>query len=334
MQKFLVVQTAFIGDVVLATAILEKLHQHYPDAQIDFLVRKGNEGLLLQHPWLNEVLVWVKKTHKFRNLFRLIKQVRSNRYDAVITVQRFAATGLLTAFSGAPQRIGFNKNPFSFCFTRSVKHQISTAGKPLHEVERNQQLIAALTDENAAMPRLYPSAADRDKVAALQAKPYLVIAPASVWYTKQFPASQWAAFLNKLSPGWKVYLIGAGSDKELAENIRNNSSYPEVENLCGRLSFLESAALQQGARMNFVNDSAPLHFASAVNAAVTAVYCSTLPAFGFGPLATNSRVIEVEEQLACRPCGLHGRPACPHGHFKCALDIRSAQLLEAVPSLH
>jgi len=47
MKKFLVIQTAFIGDVVLATGILEKLHHFYPDAEIDLLVRKGNEGYLL-----------------------------------------------------------------------------------------------------------------------------------------------------------------------------------------------------------------------------------------------------------------------------------------------
>jgi ADP-heptose:LPS heptosyltransferase len=49
-QKFLIIQTAFIGDVVLATSLVEKLHNWFPDAQIDFLVRKGNESLLTGHP--------------------------------------------------------------------------------------------------------------------------------------------------------------------------------------------------------------------------------------------------------------------------------------------
>ena len=60
MQKLLVIQTAFIGDVVLATGLIEKLHQHFPGAMIDFLVRKGNETLLTGHPFLHEVLVWDK----------------------------------------------------------------------------------------------------------------------------------------------------------------------------------------------------------------------------------------------------------------------------------
>src|SRR4249919_3970268 len=99
MQKFLVIQTAFIGDVVLATGIIEKLHQYYPDAAIDFLVRKGNEGLLTDHPFLNEVLICDKKQSKYGNLLKLLKKIKANQYDKVINVQRYATTGFLTAFS-------------------------------------------------------------------------------------------------------------------------------------------------------------------------------------------------------------------------------------------
>jgi heptosyltransferase-2 len=74
------------------------------------------------------------------------------------------------------------------------------------------------------------------------------------------------------------------------------------------------------AKMNYVNDSAPLHLASSVNAPVTAFFCSTVPAFGFGPLSDQSKVIEVKE-LYCKPCGLHGYKSCPEGHFKCGLEI-------------
>jgi len=73
--------------------------------------------------------------------------------------------------------------------------------------------------------------------------------------------------------------------------------------------------------MNYVNDSGPLHLASATNAPVTAFFCSTIPAFGFGPLSANSIIVETHEKLTCRPCGLHGKTACPEGHFLCAKSI-------------
>lgn len=61
MQKFLIIQTAFIGDVVLATSLIEKLHYHFPKAEIDFLLRKGNESLLANHPFLNQVITGISK---------------------------------------------------------------------------------------------------------------------------------------------------------------------------------------------------------------------------------------------------------------------------------
>jgi len=87
----------------------------------------------------------------------------------------------------------------------------------------------------------------------------------------------------------------------------------------------------RNAMMNYVNDSAPMHFASAMNAPVTAVYCSTFPEFGFGPLSDIRHIVQIEEPLYCRPCGLHGYAACPQKHFRCALDIRTEQLVGALP---
>jgi heptosyltransferase-2 len=60
LKKILVIQTAFIGDVILATAVPEHLHKHFPDAQIDMLVRTGNESLFKDHPFINKVYDWKK----------------------------------------------------------------------------------------------------------------------------------------------------------------------------------------------------------------------------------------------------------------------------------
>jgi heptosyltransferase-2 len=90
----------------------------------------------------------------------------------------------------------------------------------------------------------------------------------------------------------------------------------EVMNLAGKLTLLQSAALMAGAQHNYVNDSGPLHLASATNAPVSAFFCSTIPEFGFGPLSDKASIIEVQG-LDCRPCGLHGHKSCPKGHFRC-----------------
>jgi heptosyltransferase II len=308
MQRILVIQTAFIGDVVLATGVLEKLHQFYPESYIDILVRKGNESLFNEHPFLHQVLIWNKQISKYKNLFKVLKKIRENQYELVINLQRFAATGFLTAFSGAKSKIGFDKNPFSFLFTEKIKHIIGDTKNQIHEIHRNHSLIALLTDDIVAKPVLYPTESDKKAIEQyISPQSFICLAPASVWFTKQFPEHKWVEFLNALPEEYAVYLLGAPNDKALCDRLINASPQQHIQNLCGKLGFLASAALMQKAVMNYVNDSAPLHFASAVNAPVTAVYCSTLPSFGFGPLSTKSWVVENKEKLSCRPCGLHGK---------------------------
>lgn len=323
-KKILVIQTAFIGDAILATSILEKLHEQFRTAQIDFLIRKGNEGLFDRHPFINKLYVWNKKGNKYKALLKILKEARKEDYLYVINLQRFFSTGVFTAFSRGGKKFGFEKNPLSFTFDKKFTHKIDN-GK--HEIERNHMLIQAITDEVPAMPKLYPSKEQFDKVSKFKSVDYICMSPASVWFTKQFPANKWIELIKKLESKFKIYLLGGPDDKELCEDIRKKAVSPHTFNLAGKLNLLESAALMNGASMNYSNDSAPLHLASAMNAPITAVFCSTVPSFGFGPLSQSSKIVELPEKLSCRPCGLHGKKSCPKGHFKCAEDIDVNDLL-------
>lgn len=334
--RFLIIQTAFIGDVILATALLEELHAAYPNAVLDVLVRKGNEGLLANHPFLNDVLIWHKKGTKYRDLWRLLRTIRARKYDAVLNLQRYGTMGLLTALSEAKCTVGFNKNPFSRFFTYRVEHRFEPG---VHEIDRNNGLLKALekddkisgrqalTQQAPARPKLYPASSDYEAVKDYQRQPYVCMAPMSVWFTKQYPAERWVKLIRALPENLTIYLLGAPTDAVACEAIKQSAGRSEyVLNLAGKLSLLQSAALQQGAVMNYVNDSAPLHLCSAMNAPTTAIFCSTVPEFGFGPLADVSRVVQTPELLECKPCNLHGRKACPLGHFRCAWGIRVEEL--------
>jgi heptosyltransferase II len=330
MKKVLIIQTAFIGDVVLATAMVEKLAAFVNDVQIDFLVRGGNETLMNNNPYINNILVWQKKQQKLKNLFAIIHTVRKNKYDIVINLQRYFSTGLITALSAAKQTRGFDKNPLSFLFTKKYAHQITTTKPFKHEVERNNVLIEDITNTDFCNPKLYPSSADFEKVKPYLVNSYITISPTSVWFTKQFPFAKWVSFINILPTNFTVYLLGGKDNKAACEQILSATTNKNIIILAGELNFLQSAALMKMAKMNYVNDSAPLHFASAMDAPVTAIFCSTIPRFGFTPLSTVSNIIEHVEALPCRPCGLHGKKNCPLGHFKCATEIDVTQLLNVL----
>ena len=350
MDRFLIIQTAFIGDVILATVIIEKLHADFPDAQIDFLLRKGNEGLLKNHPYLNKTLLWDKKQHKTKTLFSLIKLIRNTKYTKVINVQRHFSTGLATALSGAREKIGFTENPLSFLFDVAVKYVAGTKENPIHEIQRNLSLVTHFTSNAGVTVKLYPTQQDYEKAGSIKNKAflldhnkpkslsneinqtkapeYLCIAPSSVWFTKQYPKEKWIEFIKCLPRQTHIFLLGAISDKRLCDDIITALPGYSIHNLCGEVTLLQSAALMHDAVMNYVNDSSPLHIASAMNAPVTAIFCSTVTWFGFTPVSSKSFVIEKEQLLYCRPCTSHGKRACPEKHFKCANDITAQQLLE------
>ncbi len=327
MKRILIIQTSSLGDVVLATPLIEKLYHFFPQARIDFLLKEGNDALLRYHPYLKHVIVWDKSEKKYQKLWELIGIIREQKYDLVVNTQRFASTGLMTAFAGARKTVGFRKNPFSLFFTLRLTHKISEKEGSPHEVERNLKLIDNFTDTSLFKPKLYPSQHDFALVSQYKTKQFITVSPGSLWFTKEYPAEKWAGFIKQLDKGLMVYFLGSGKEREKINLILGNSGHTNSLNLAGKLTLLESAALMRDALMNYTNDSAPMHLASAMDAPVAAIFCSTVPEFGFGPLSSTSFVIQTTENLPCRPCGLHGKKTCPKKHFKCAETIKIKQLL-------
>lgn len=333
-NKVLIIQTAFIGDVVLATSLIAQLKDYNPNLQIDFLLRKGNEILLKNNPHVGKVYIWDKKS-KFKSLIQNIRNIRKERYHYVFNIQRFINSGLITTLSKARIKVGFSKNPLSFLFTHKVEHKIPhlTQYNYLHEVERNSQLIKTVFSDfkiQRKRPEIYFDQALKEKVHDIikdQGK-YLVMAPSSVWYTKALSPKKWIELIKNLI-NYKIYIIGAPGDFEFVESLIQSQHH--VTNLCGKLSLPESAYLMSKSSWVFANDSAPLHLASAVNARTIAFFCSTVEEFGYSPLSDISHVLSVPN-LDCRPCGLHGHKACPKEHFKCSEDINLNKIIQILHS--
>ena len=324
MKKILVIQTAFIGDVILSTSLISSLKVSDPAFEIDVLVRKGNESLLSNNPNIHSIHTWDKSKNKIINIYQVVKTIRKENYDLIINLQRFASSGIMTVLGGAKETRGFSKNPFSFFFTNNYAHQINPAN-PTHEIKRNFSVVADLCNDIIQRPALFPSEADFKSIEKWNSGEYICLAPASIWFTKQLPIDKWIELILEYRskyPSRNIYILGGKGDYELAKTIEKSVQSESVQNLCGQLSFMQSAALMKGACMNYVNDSGPLHICSSMNAPVTAFFCSTTPDFGFGPLSDQSVIIESQEKLACKPCGLHGYKSCPEGHFNCGNRIK------------
>lgn len=313
-QKILIIQTAFLGDAILATSVAEELHYFYPQAKIFLLVKKGNEDIFQNHPFLT---IWTHdKSRKISSLVYLIKKIRREKFDVVINLHRYLSSSILTVLSGAKFKISFT-TPLSFLFNYHTKHHFQ---KNIHEIHRYHQLIKPLTkSDKIFLPKLYP---DESKIHHhFIKKKYVCLFPGSIWATKQLPPSKWIELIQKLSKSdVEIYLCGSKSEEKLCEYIRVKANENNVFNMAGKFSLSEILNIIQYSKRIYCNDSAPLHIASALNVPVTAFFCSTVTDFGFYPLSEDSQVIEVKG-LECRPCGVHGYTECPQHHFKCGLEI-------------
>ena len=194
-KRFFFIQTAFIGDAILAGALLEELHAGFPDAKIDLLLRKGNDLLYANHPFLNHLYVWDKSGNKLLHLFKIIREIRKIRYDRIINLHRFASSGMITMLARGEVKAGFDKNPFAGSYDIKKKHII---GDGRHETDRNAGLIEDISSIRIRKPKLYPSAQNFNTVEKHKQDKDICIAPTSVWKTKAIPENKWVELIKRL----------------------------------------------------------------------------------------------------------------------------------------
>ena len=324
-NKVLIIQTAFLGDAILISSLLEKMRIESPETIIHLLVRKGNESIFQAYPHANLAQVWAyDKKQKWASWRSLQKDLRAEKFDQVFVAQRFFGMGLLSLSIGAKKVIGFDKNPLSWFFTERVTHDW---GNGKHETERNTALLSSWLGSKVYKPFLSLAG---DNVVPVEN--YICISPGSVWETKRTPVRVWIDFIKLLPASQPVVLMGAPNEVHLAEEIEKACPQNTIVNEAGKHGLVDAIRIYQHSMMSYVNDSGPMHICSAVDTPTVAVFCSTIPAFGFGPLASWNRIVEVKN-LACRPCGDHGKISCPLGHYACGNQITGNQLLKSYEEL-
>lgn len=327
-NKVLIIQTAFLGDAILISSLLEKIRIESPQTSIHLLVRKGNESIFQAYPHGNLVKVWAyDKKQKWASWRSLQTQFRVEQFDLVFVAQRFFGMGLLSLCIGAKKVIGFDKNPLSWFFSERVPHDWG-GGK--HETERNTDLLKSWLGPKVFKPFLNPE--PKSLPDGLASHNYICISPGSVWETKRLPVPVWIDFIHGLPENQVVVLMGAPNEVDLANEIEQACPKHRIFNEAGKHGLVDAIRIYQHSLMSYVNDSGPMHICSAVNTPTVAVFCSTIPAFGFGPLADWNRIIEIEG-LACRPCGDHGKKSCPLAHYACGNQITGNQLFKQYSAL-
>lgn len=320
-MQSLVIQTSFLGDTVLTTPLIARLAERGP---VDVLVTAASARLLANHPSIRETIVYDKRGRDrgVTGFARMARALRAKRYDAAYLAQGSARSGALALAARVPRRVGFTTSAGRAFYTVKVP-----APRGMHHAEKLFTLGSAgggrPYSRDDLRPRLYPGDDERRAVDELlggardPAVPLVALAPGSVWATKRWP--HYPALARALAGRARMLVIGGRDDGELAREIIDAVGGEGAVDATGRLTLLASAEAIGRAQVIVSNDSAPLHLASAMGTPTVAMFGPTVPAFGFGPLAVRSAIVE-DEMLACRPCDRHGPQRCPLGHWKCMLD--------------
>ncbi len=321
-EPTLVIQTAHLGDVVLTLPLLMALADR--EGPVDVVTTALAAPLVASHPAVRRTIIFDKRgqARGVRGLFRLARELRSAGYRRALLAQGSLRSGALALLARIPRRIGFAGEAGTYLCTDRVRRP-STGPMGLR--------LLSLLGEGELPPTPWLALTDQDRSRAgdwlhshrIRGR-FVALAPGARWGTKRWPGfAELAARLDG-----PIVVIGGPEDRAAAEAVVS-AAPGRAWSAAGTLGLRESAALIARAALVVTNDSLPLHLATALARPVVAVFGPTSPAFGFGPLHPEDRVVE-HSGLSCRPCSSHGPAVCPLVHHRCMREIGVEQVLAAV----
>jgi heptosyltransferase-2 len=325
--RSLVVQTSFIGDVVLTTPLLRNLAAR---GAVDVVTTPIGATLLASHPAVSRLIVYDKRAADggIGGFMRIARSARGA--SRAFLCQGSARSGALAFAAGCGERIGFNTSSGRWTYTDRVVYRDDWhhARRLLSLADMAAADAATELASPAIKPDLYPT---REDVAAVDAllgtgrRPFVALAPGSAWATKQWPGFGELGAI--LSAEFDIAIVGGPGDAAAADAVRSRLPAERIIDATGKLSLLGSAELIRRSVALASNDSSPQHLASAMSTPTVTIFGPTVPEFGFGPLAPGSRTAG-NRSLECRPCDRHGPAACPLGHWRCMKEIRAEEVAE------
>ena len=336
-MKILIVQLAFLGDVVLSTPVIKGVRDLYPDADIYFLTTPLAKGLLESDPRLADIITYDKRKRDsgLVGTFRFARKLREYDFDLTINLHKSYRTAILLSLARIVNVVAFTSARFSFLYKNKVAKL-----KQGHEVERLFSILSYFSKAQKLQPELQLYLNEElelnDEVKSLidSKESYVILAPGSIWETKRWPATSYATLARKLSSaGYKIVVTGSSQEKDLADQVTGSLEVKsQGSNLAGETSLPELLHVLNSAKALVCNDSMILHAASALKIPTVAVFCSTVPEFGFGPWENKSIVVE-KKGLDCRPCSRHGQQACPTGTRACMEGVSADEVFIAFNQL-
>jgi ADP-heptose:LPS heptosyltransferase len=319
-MKILILRLSSMGDILLATPVLDVLKKKYPACEIHWVVNKKFEESLNTNPLVARLMIFKDSA----GLKKIKKEINSTEYDLIFDLHRNRKTRYLS--SGKKNVFSYNKRVFDRFMLVHFKKRYGQI-IPIRDMYFHALGKAGIDTAGSWKPRfgLLKDIETRTiNQFDLHNLNYIAFVPGASYFTKTWPAEYFAALGKRISGpdgiNRKIIVLGKGTTEEAAAKIIKQNCGESCIDLAGRLDLQQTATVLKYATAVVTNDNGPMHLAECFGKKIVAVFGSTTEEFGFFPYSTTFKVVE-NSGLKCRPCTHFGRKTCPKGHFKCMTDI-------------
>ncbi len=299
-RRVVLIKPSSLGDVVHALPALGALRARWPYAKLAWVVNRGLRGLLDGHPLIDEVIPFDRaavspSVSGLRSLGQFLAILRRRRFDLAIDLQGLFRSGLFTAATAAPVRVGLAsaREGAPWFYT----HRVADPSPRPHAVDRLMNIAASFGASREA-PRVLPAMTDADRLWAAAAlasvpRPRLILNIGARWETKRWPPEQFAQVARRAvtDRGAGLVAVGAPEDLPLVAQLTDALGGIPLLNLAGRTSLPQLAAVSAAADLFLSNDTGPLHLAAATGANVIGIYTCTKPEWT-GPYGPNALALK------------------------------------------
>ena len=370
--KILVFRLSAIGDIVLTTALLRNLRKTFPDAQIDFVVKKQFASLLDCVPYISNVYEF-DSSQGLKGLFALRKTLAAQNYDVLLDIHKNWRSWFVTSTIHG-KRYAYKKMVFKRsllvkfkidCYKppRPVYLRFLDAAKALgvhYDGEKTSLVIPQAAQEfvenqlssfrhyglDPQSPKKRHEIAGQarnDGTPANPAEKYIVVCPGASFSNKQYPVELLTQVTQQLLQlNYSIVLLGGAKEVDLCEEILastplSHRSLSGVETTSQIINLAGKCNLTQSAA---VVKNAQLTIANDTGMLHISEACGT-PVVGlYGPTVEQFGYFPLLEQskvaqveLACRPCTKMGMNYCPKGNFACLQTIAPETVVNYVQSI-
>jgi len=331
-KRFLVVKFGSLGDIVHCLPSVSQLRAAFPEAEIDWLIERKNK-IVVELSGLDVRLIPID-TYMWRNspgigsakeIAELVWALSTDGYDCTIDFQGLLKSAFFAYLSGAPVRIGWERDFLRESVSRFFYTEVVTP-KRIHIIDQQMELLRPLgidphwETEVRLQARNSARRVVKQKLAGLS--DYIVINPGGNWPTKCWEPERYGELAHRLmGEGHPVVATWGPGEEELARRLVRSAG-PGVSEISTNLE--ELIALCETARLFVGGDTGPMHFAAAVGTPIVAIFGPTSSDRN-GPFRRED--IVVERRLSCRPC--YEREHCPLEHWQCIVDITVEHVHEA-----